>query len=134
MCGEVLSSIHSTDAGRVDTIFLIPGPIGAISLMQDDVPRSTHWSIAPCVNIRDIDVAVEPTGPGALAQETVTSTPVGKVRSIGLMFRLVSGILREDPGQVCESLGGLRKRGVLKVRLLWRWEQCTSPDYTNHVA
>jgi hypothetical protein len=42
--------------------------------------------MAPCVNIRDINVAVEPIGPGALAQEIITSAPIGKLRSICLIF------------------------------------------------
>ena len=55
--------------------------------VSDDVPLSTHWSIAPCVNIRDIDVVVEGLDdPGALAQEIITSAPVAKLRSIALTF------------------------------------------------
>lgn len=45
-----------------------------------------HWSLTQCANIRDIDVAVEPRGPGALAQEIITSAPTAKLRSICLIF------------------------------------------------
>lgn len=54
--------------------------------IPDDTPPSTHWSMARCTNIRDIDVAVEPKGPGALAQEIITSAPTAKLRSICLIF------------------------------------------------
>ena len=42
--------------------------------------------MAPCVNIRDIDVVVELSEPGALAREIVTSAPLAKLRSISLTF------------------------------------------------
>jgi len=55
--------------------------------VSDDIPLSTHWSMAPCVNIRDIDVVVEGLDdPGTLAEEIITSAPVAKLRSINLTF------------------------------------------------
>ena len=63
-----------------------PDPIETISPVPGANPRSTHWSIAPCVNVRNIDVAVKPSGPGVLAQEIVTSAPVAKLHSIRLTF------------------------------------------------
>jgi len=61
-------------------------PIEAIFPIRDDIYLSYHWSMATCANIRDIDVAVEPSGPGTLAEEIVTSAPVTKLRSICLIF------------------------------------------------
>ena len=54
--------------------------------VSDDVPLSTHWSLAPCVNIRIIDVVVGLTEPGTLAQEIITSAPVANLHSISLTF------------------------------------------------
>jgi len=68
------------------TYFADLDPIGAVSPIPDDTPLSNHWSMASCVNIRDINVAVEPRGPGALAQEIVASAPIAKLRSICLIF------------------------------------------------
>jgi hypothetical protein len=42
--------------------------------------------MAQCANIRDIDVAVEPKGPGTLALEILTSAPIAKLRSVCLIF------------------------------------------------
>lgn len=66
--------------------FYEPDPIEAILPIPDDIPLSSHWSMAQCVNIRDIDVAVEPKVPGDLAQEIITSAPIVKLRSICLIF------------------------------------------------
>ena len=67
---------YTTDSDPIEDFLPIP----------DDIPLSMHWSMASCTNIRDIDVAVEPSGPGALAQEIVTSAPTSKLRSICLIF------------------------------------------------
>ena len=72
----MISQTRFTNSDPIEVIFPIP----------DGIPLSMHWSMAPCVNIRDIDVAVEPSGPGALAQEIVTSAPIAKLRSICLIF------------------------------------------------
>ena len=61
-------------------------PIEAILQIPDDIPLINNWSMASCVNIRDIDVAVEPSGPGVLAQEIITTAPISKLRSICLIF------------------------------------------------
>lgn len=68
------------------TYFATQDPIEAILPIPDDIPLTTHWSMAQCVNIRDIDVAVQPEGPGALAQEIITSAPIAKLRSICLIL------------------------------------------------
>lgn len=67
-------------------IFMDVDPIEAILQIPDDIPLISHWSMASCVNIRDIDVAVEPSGPGDLAREIVTTAPSTKLRSICLIF------------------------------------------------
>lgn len=67
-------------------LFYNPDPIEAILPIPDAIPLSMHWSMAQCINIRDIDVAVEPKAPGALAQEIITSAPITKLRSICLIF------------------------------------------------
>ena len=61
-------------------------PIEYVLPVPDDIPLATHWSMAQCANIRDLDVAVEPKGPGALAEEIITSAPIAKLRSICLIF------------------------------------------------
>jgi len=68
------------------TCFADLDPIEAILPIPADILLSNHWSMASCANIRDIDVAVEPNGPGDLAQEIVTSAPIAKLRSVCLIF------------------------------------------------
>ena len=78
------------------TTFLLEAPADLIQLREhvetvypvsDNIPLSAHWSMAPCVNIRHIDVVVEGLGnPGTLAQEIITSAPVAKLRSVSLTF------------------------------------------------
>ena len=54
--------------------------------LPDHVPLSAHWSIAPCTNICEINMAVAPSGPGILAQEIITSAPTAKLRTVFLIF------------------------------------------------
>lgn len=68
------------------TYFTDTDPIEILFPIPDGIPLSNHWSMAPCVNIRDIDVTVGLRGPGLLAQEIVTSAPIAKLRSICLIF------------------------------------------------